>query len=80
MCVCVCLQYGMELGDDITTNITLGNVSSGRSEGFAAIFLITLFLGLSLGLAVYAGMEYLATKICTTFTVPLLSPPHLSLQ
>ncbi|CAI8011416.1 Renin receptor [Geodia barretti] len=41
--------------DDVTANITLGNVDGGRSEGFAAIFLITLFLGLSLGLAVYAG-------------------------
>jgi hypothetical protein len=41
-------------GDEDTSNITLGNVSQGRSEGFAAIFLITLFLGLSLGLAVYA--------------------------
>jgi renin receptor len=40
--------------DDTTANITLGNVASGRSESFAAIFLITLFLGLSLGLAIYA--------------------------
>lgn len=53
-----------ELGvnDDITANITLGNVASGRSESFAAIFLITLFLGLSLGLAVYAGALLLRTK------------------
>lgn len=41
--------------DDDTRNITLGNVSYGRSEEYAAIFLITLFLGLSLGLAIYAG-------------------------
>ena len=41
---------------DVTANITLGNVASGRSESFAAIFLITLFLGLSLGLAIYAGV------------------------
>lgn len=43
------------MGEEIS-NVTLGNVSYGRSEGFAAIFLITLFLGLSLGLAIYAGM------------------------
>lgn len=41
--------------DEEVKNITLGNVSYGRSEGFAAIFLITLFLGLSVGLAIYAG-------------------------
>lgn len=46
------IQEGYAEGDN--NNITLGNVSSGRSEEFAAIFLITLFLGLSLGLAVYA--------------------------
>ena len=50
----VCIQED-GYRDDVTANITLGNVDGGRSEGFAAIFLITLFLGLSLGLAVYAG-------------------------
>ena len=54
----------MEFGDDITTNITLGNVSNGRSESFAAIFLITLFLGLSLGLAVYAGLYIVLIRSC----------------
>ena len=40
-------------------------MSQGRSEGFAAIFLITLFLGLSLGLAVYAGMVEELHCTCT---------------
>lgn len=62
---CIQIQEGYAEGDN--NNITLGNVSSGRSEEFAAIFLITLFLGLSLGLAVYAGnlvMQELRGPVC----------------
>lgn len=43
------------MGDEpATVNITIGNAAVGRSESYSAIFLITLFLTISLGLAVYA--------------------------
>ena len=38
---------------NFTTNV-LGGISEERTENFAAIFLITLFLTVSLGLALFA--------------------------
>ena len=38
-----------------SNNVTVANLAEDRSSAFSAVFLITLFITVSLGLAVYAA-------------------------